>query len=125
MRATHHTPEPPPAPSFSPARYRSVPPPAARAASSVFDAPLECLPAAAHPAIATIERYLTLRATRLGERTIEAYRRDLLRFAAAVAIDAGAQGSGPALLRAVTPEQVAEYLRARFREPGRPEDRRA
>ncbi len=111
--------------SSSPALYRSVPPLADRAATSTGDSPLGGLLSAAPEAVATVERYLTLRATRLGERTIEAYRRDLWRFAAAVAAEREHHVRGHAVLRAVTPEQVADYLRARFREPGRPGDRRA
>jgi site-specific recombinase XerD len=124
MRTTRCPPKPRPILPSHPTLYRSSVPygscDRAGAGAAATDGP-----PAARVALATIERYLSLRATRLGERTIDAYRRDLVRFVLALATAPGAPPVRGSLLSAVTPEQVAEYLRARFREPGRPDDRRA
>ena len=61
-----------------------------------------------------VERYLALRATRLGERTVITYRRELTVFTIGV--------GGDAAVLAMTPEALALWFRARLREPGRPDD---
>jgi integrase/recombinase XerD len=66
--------------------------------------------------LSLVERYLALRSTRLGERTIVAYRRELTAFAADV--------GGDTAVLAMTSEVLALWFRARLREPGHPDDYR-
>jgi site-specific recombinase XerD len=63
-----------------------------------------------------VERYLALRSTRLSERTVVAYRRELSGFAADV--------GGDAVVLAMMPEAIALWFRARLRDPARADDYR-
>src|SRR5688500_2608350 len=60
------------------------------------------------PGSVLVERYLALRSTRLAERTIIAYRRELTAFAADV--------GGDTAVLAMTPEALALWFRARLRD---------
>lgn len=67
------------------------------------------------PAISPIERYLRLRATRLGRRTLECYRADLLAFAAAL---------GTTAVFEARPDDIAAWFRSNLRDPADPTDPR-
>lgn len=76
---------------------------------------------AASPALALppdfplVDRYLTLRATRLGRRTLVSYRADLVAFATAL---------GTTALLAARSDDVAAWFRANLRDPADPTDPR-